>query len=436
MSFTDPVSSFADRFELGSKSWVEAAGQYLQSRHSDLALNGKTYTFGSLWHDTPPHLGFDGADGGWSATCDSSGVTVQCGPPNPDSLDLCAVGDYNAAIPVATTVYGEDPTIGARAQRESQHRAGAGHLQMRGSMPDQPFAQIMGELHDHLARRTIDNVDIGHRINHLGLERHATALLKDGYTILERAISEEFADEMAAEIHRVHDENPGAPGFRANLLLERGRLFEEAAQHPFVMTLVESLIGRGCLMFQSNCIRKEPGMETHQLHADYLGIPEPFPEYPLEVTSIWALEDWTLDAGPTVFVPGSFSEKRRPIGNEVDAAVPLLMPKGSIALWDGATWHSASPRTKPGRRVSLHNAYSRLEMRTVDHYLDIDPAIVGRNPPRFSSLCGLDDFYSRNAHTGPDFDRMRATMGAGYGSSELPAGPPELPEIAVTATSG
>ncbi len=419
MPFTDPVSSFADRFELGSKPWVDEARVYLQSQTA--AFRGlKKYAFGSLWHDTPPHLGFSDGTGGWSATYDGNEVSVEWGPPNPALLDFCAVGDYNAAVPIATTVYGDDPAIGARAQRESQHRAGAGHLQMTGTLPDQPVAQMLHGLHDHLARRTIDNVDIGQRITALGLEKNAAELAENGYTIIERAVSEAMADEVAAAIHQMHDENPGAPGFRANMLLERGRIFEEAAQNPFVLALVEKLIGRGCLMFQSNCIRKTPGLETHQLHADYLGIPEPFPMYPLEVTSIWALEDWTMDAGPTVFVPGSFREKRRPRGDEVTAAVPLLMPKGSIALWDGATWHSASPRTKEGTRVSLHNAYSRLELRTIEHYLDIDPAIVQRNPPRFSALCGLDDFYGRNAHTGPDFDRMMATMGAGYGSAELP----------------
>jgi ectoine hydroxylase-related dioxygenase (phytanoyl-CoA dioxygenase family) len=330
------------------------------------------------------------------------------------------VGDYNCAIPVATTVYGDDPEVGARAERESKHRAGAKHLKLVGTVPDAPIMQMLHGLHDHLARRTIDNVDIEQRIAALGLERHAAELAVDGYTIIEKAVSEAMADEVADAIHRIHDENPDAPGFRANVLLERGRIFEEAAQHPLVMALVERLIGRGCLMFQSNCIRKAAGMETHQLHADYLGIPEPFPAYPVEVTSIWALEDWTMDAGPTVFVPGSFREKRRPKADEVTPAVPLLMPKGSIALWDGATWHSASPRTKEGERVSLHNAYCRMELRSLEHYLEIDPMIVQRNPPRFSSLCGLDDFYSRNTHTGPNFERLSAAMAAGYGSADMP----------------
>jgi ectoine hydroxylase-related dioxygenase (phytanoyl-CoA dioxygenase family) len=418
MTFTQPVSTLGERFELGSEAWVDEARRYLGEQAA--SLNDVTYSLGSLWTDPPPHLGFDGEPGGWSATFVKGEVTVQWGPPNPDQLDLCAVGDYNAAIPIATTIYGDDPSVRDRAERESRHRARDGHLQMTGTMPGTALGQVLHGLHDHLARRTIDNVDIEHRIHHLGLDRHAAELAENGYTIIEHAVTEAFADDMAAEIHRVHDENPDAPGFRANMLLRRGRLFEEAAQHPFVLALVERLIGRGCLMFQSNCIRKEPGQETHQLHADYLSIPEPFPAYPLEVTSIWALEDWTPEAGPTVFVPGSFREKRRPRGNEVEAAVPLLMPKGSIALWDGATWHAATPRTKEGRRVSLHNAYCRMELRPVEHYLEIDPAIVQRNPPRFSALCGLDDFFCRNTDTGPDFERMMAAVNAGYGSSDMP----------------
>jgi hypothetical protein len=421
MAFTQPVSLIDERFELGTQQWVDAARSFLEAEIGARDLAGVRFSVGSRWTDTPPHISFNGGVGGWSVRSSGDGLTVTRGAPEAGSLDLCAIGDYNAAIPVATTVYGDDPGIAQRAERESRHRAGDKHLQINGTLPaNVAVGALLRDLHDHLARRTIDNLDTAHRIQHLGLDKHLAELSENGYTILERAVTEAMADEMSAEIHRVHNENPDAPGFRANMLLQRGRLFEEAAQHPLVMALVERLIGRGCLMFQSNCIRKNPGEETHQLHADYLSIPEPFPEYPVEVTSIWALEDWTAEAGPTVFVPGSFREKRRPRGNEVEAAVPLLMPKGSIALWDGATWHSASPRSKEGQRVSLHNAYSRMELRTVENYLDIDPAIVERNPPRFSALCGLDDFYGRNTHTGPDFERMMAAMGAGYGSSGLP----------------
>ena len=82
------------------------------------------------------------------------------------------------------------------------------------------------------------------------------------------------------------------------------------------------------------------------------------------------------------------------------------MPKGSIALWDGATWHAQGDRSIPGERVTLHQTYSRRILRTYDCYRDIDPAILDRNPPELTTLAGLDDVFEKNRYSGPDFRRL------------------------------
>ena len=96
------------------------------------------------------------------------------------------------------------------------------------------------------------------------------------------------------------------------------------------------------------------------------------------------------------------------------------MQKGSIAFWHGATWHGAMPRKAPGTRTSLHNAYCRHFMRPLERYDDIDQSIVDRNPPVFSTLCGVDDPFGKSGDTGADFERMRYAASAGYGRTELP----------------
>ena len=75
-------------------------------------------------------------------------------------------------------------------------------------------------------------------------------------------------------------------------------------------------------------------------------------------------------------------------------------------MWQGATWHSQGDRTIPGDRVTLHQTYSRMTLRTYDNYQNIDPAILDRNPPELTTLVGLDDVFDKNTYAGPDFRKL------------------------------
>lgn len=61
----------------------------------------------------------------------------------------------------------------------------------------------------------------------------------------------------------------------------------------------------------------------------------------------------------------------------------------------------------------------RYFMRPLERYDDIDQAIVDRNPPAFSTLCGLDDPFGKSGDTGADFERLRYAANAGYGRTPL-----------------
>jgi hypothetical protein len=278
-------------------------------------------------------------------------------------------------------------------------------FEVNGEGPtDAALLGVLARLHDEMALITVDNSDLEHRIEHQGLATQLKQLQKQGYCVLERAFSSKFAAELRAAILECMDENPNRP---AAMLLERGRIFEEAALHPWLMTLAEKVCGKGFLLAQLLGQRKPEGPSALPIHSDYNLVREPFPEYGLNCTAIWALEDFTVEAGPTLVVPGSHELGRHPErGEGRDRAIPIEMEKGSIALWLGATWHSQGDRTIPGERVTLHSTYSRLTLRTYDSYRHIDPAILDRNPPELTTLCGLDDVFEKNTNAGPDFMRL------------------------------
>ena len=66
-------------------------------------------------------------------------------------------------------------------------------------------------MHNHLARRTINNPDVDHRLHSLGVQDQAAELQSRGYTILENALSERTTDALrkaiVAEIRRIREES-------------------------------------------------------------------------------------------------------------------------------------------------------------------------------------------------------------------------------------
>lgn len=415
-----------ERVEFVSADWISAADRFLADRVAAAAdsLRGVSFSMGERYHNAPPHLGWADNVAGFTVRISDGQVDVRPGPPTA-TVDLLIEGDYNATLPMAWTPYGDDRSTRARAIREYGHMAGDKAPKITGDLKAVPRAvdAILSELHDHLARRTINNPDIDHRIEHYGLTQNVDDLADGGWTVLEGAFTTDFAAELRDEINRNHDGQPTDSGFRATMLLARGRYWEEAAIHPWVLTLAEHLLGRGCLMSQSDSIRKSAGEETHPgLHADYAAwmVQEPFPEQCLEATAVWAIDDFTPEAGPTVLIPGSFrNRKMAPADATRDGTIMVEMPKGSIALWHGATWHGAAPRTAEGTRVSLHNSYTRNFVRTIERYDDLPPEIIERNPPAFSTLCGLDDLFGKSSNTGADFERMMYCRAAGYGQRAM-----------------
>jgi len=394
-----------ERVELASSEWLAAARTYLEPRVATNAgrLRGTQLTVCEVYTNPPPHLGY-GDQVAFHIRVDDGVLTV--GPGEVDDVDMKVRADYNQASIAVTAVWEQVPKRRARVLRELKHRAGGDVFEVKGGLdPASPVTEVLSGLHDHMARRTITNPDLAHRATHLGLDRRLDDLSEQGYTVLENAFSNDLADELGDELSRLIGQGP-KPNLTAAMLLARGEIFEEVAVHPWVLTLAEHLVGRGCTLGQSLAFRKAKGIDTHHLHSDYALIPEPYPPHCLNVTTVWALEDFTETSGPTVVVPRSFKHNRFPTAGSAEDAVKVIMPKGSVALWHGATWHGAAVRDDQGDRLTLHNTYLRLYARTFDCYLDIDPAVLERNPPAVTTLCGLDDMFEKNSFNGTDRERL------------------------------
>jgi hypothetical protein len=392
-----------ERVEFLSDAWMDVARRYLQHAvDTEPALATARFSVCESFTDAPPGLSLPGDRAVWYFRVDNGRVDVARG--DLTDANVRVEGDYQATLAMAQTVYAAGPEAVERARRELEHRSGKDALRVVGALDDKAVLKVVGGMHDHLAAHTIENPDLEHRVRRLGLERQVAELAERGYTVIERAVSDEMADELREVVQReVLAHHP----FTTNGLLLRDRLFEEVALHPLACAAVESVVGRGFLLGAMSGTYKEAGPGAIGLHADYPLIRNPFPEFGLIAVACWVLDDWTEDVGPTWVIPRSHLHRRSPSrGDTREGGVPILCPKGSIALWGNGVWHWQGDRSAPGARVTIHVTYNRLFVRPLDDLSAVDDEMYARNPPAFATLMGCDDPFGKSSYTGHDGARF------------------------------
>ena len=324
-----------------------------------------------------------------------------------DDGDYRMQADYNQAHIVATAVFEDHPERQVRLANEAMHRHGA-FFETQGGLDKAPAAllEAMAGMHDHLAKRTVANPDTEHRIDRLGMRRHVEEIEERGYTVVENAISDGLCAELEEDLRRLIVET--GRGRVASMLLARGLLWEELAMHPWIHSIAQHMLGtdkqhgsvpgrpwassRGGVRTPTGCTttrrtrRRGRSAATSRPSGRSTTSPRP-PARP-----------WRC--------PAATSGTGRRTPDAMERAEKILMPRGSVALWHGSLWHGSAIREDEGERLTIHNTYLRNWVRTFDSYLEIDPAILERNPPTFTTLCGVDDLYGKNTYAGPDFSRM------------------------------
>ena len=398
--------AISERFEFVSERWLDSARSFLQDKLSSIdgSLSLGRFAAVETYTDAPPHLGCPQNVATVHIVVEDGELDIGYGDVSEPNLRV--QGDYNRSLVIGASVYEDLPERRDRIQRELRHRHG-NVLEVTGSGFDDvnpELLELLSGLHDHLAKRTVGNPDIPHKLKHLDVETHISEVEENGYTIFENAITEVFVDELNDDLDRLFEEN--RRGQVAAMLLSRGPRWEEVAMHPQIHAAAQYLLGADCNLGQSIAFRKPKGADTHQIHNDP---PHPHTgELCCNVTTVWALSEFDEDAGPTIVVPGSHKENRLPDQDAKSRAIKLTMAKGSVAMWHGSLWHGAAIRERDGERTSLHNTYLRNWVRTWDNYLEIDPAILERNSPTLTTLAGLDDLFGKNTYDGIDFRRLAA----------------------------
>ena len=202
-------------------------------------------------------------------------------------------------------------------------------------------------------RDEIERLDLAHNIVELELY---------GYTIVENVKPLSFFDELRTTILKLGEEDlragtriplaePDGKSYLVPWLLARGVIFEEALMAEKPLALITWLMGESCQLSSNHAHVRVQGDPPQNLHADAPLVPEPFPAAPSASNSMWVTDDFSLEGGATMVVPGSHKRLSAPTAEARNMAVPVEAKKGSVIVFNGNIWHGAGARTNKDSTV-------------------------------------------------------------------------------------
>jgi len=241
--------------------------------------------------------------------------------------------------------------------------------------------------------------------------RHLQELEHQGYTQIPDFLS---AGQLDA-VNRLYDEMLGSHQGRNNFegnrteriytLVARHRLFQDIVEDARILALCDALFQPNYLLTASQAIVIGPGETPQPWHTDDSFYPLPRPRPMISLSTIVAVEDFTLENGATQVLPGSqhWSDERvegmyRSGDNETDPgfagqfesqAVSMVMPAGSCLVFAGTLLHRGGANRSDGTRRAFSNQYCQPWARPQENFfLAIPWAEVAAMSPVVQSLLG------------------------------------------------
>ncbi|MEO1046351.1 MAG: phytanoyl-CoA dioxygenase family protein [Pseudomonadota bacterium] len=246
------------------------------------------------------------------------------------------------------------------------------------------------------------------------LQRDAAVIIEDVLSADQIATIREELDPYLGATAQGADDFSGFQTRRMGALLARSPACRELALDPIVNAMCAEFLGPHCDNYQlhfTQAISIGPGESAQQLHRDrglWGGyIPR---RIETQLSTIWAITEFTEDNGATQLVPGSqtWDAQREAQPHEI---VPAEMKPGSVLIYSGTVIHGGGAnRTQQNRLgVLIHYALNWLRQEE-NQYLSCPPEIAKQLKPELRDLIGYSrggptlGFYSTPGKPGEGFE--------------------------------
>ncbi|MEY2420541.1 MAG: hypothetical protein QOI95_608 [Acidimicrobiaceae bacterium] len=227
------------------------------------------------------------------------------------------------------------------------------------------------------------------------LDQLAQELGRDGYAVVPDVLdgAEIAAVREALAPHfglGMRGRNPfeGHDTQRVYCLVAKSRAFDRLILDPLMLDISERVLGPNFLLTATLAIKLEPGESAQDFHYDDIFYRLPRPRETYSVSTLWAIDDFTLDNGATLIYPGSHRW-----GDDRPSDVPMVatatMSAGSVLVYYGTLVHAGGANTSTGDRLGISIQYATAWARQQENFmmaLGVDGARA--LPPRLQELIG------------------------------------------------
>ncbi|MFA7439809.1 MAG: phytanoyl-CoA dioxygenase family protein [Sphingomonadaceae bacterium] len=225
----------------------------------------------------------------------------------------------------------------------------------------------------------------------------------NGYVIIDSLASKTVMDQLQAELSPYIEntsfgssEETGRRTRRTGSLVARSETARSLIAHPIVLAVCDACLpaNTGYHLSLTEVISLWPGAEAQFIHRDELGYGAfPFPvDYEVQISTLWAMSDYTEEMGATRVVPGSHRLPSDVKFTQADT-VPAVMERGSVMIYSGKLYHGGgenrSDRVRQAMNVDYGAAWTRQEE---NQYLSCPPEVARTLPDDFLKLMGYRAF--------------------------------------------
>ncbi|MDX2044319.1 MAG: phytanoyl-CoA dioxygenase family protein [Acidobacteriota bacterium] len=196
-----------------------------------------------------------------------------------------------------------------------------------------------------------------------------------GLLVLENFAPPEFVAELRARIAELFAELGDQAGAefkqepdtdRLANLVNYGEVFERAIAQPKLLAAVEHVLGSEFKLGSLNARSARPNTTwTQPLHCDTGALPDAAGNKVCNI--VWMLDDFTLENGPTRYVPGTHKAGKLPQDALANASAPhpeeqfLTGKAGTLAVFNAHLWHGGTANRSEKPRLALHSFYCRRD---------------------------------------------------------------------------
>jgi ectoine hydroxylase-related dioxygenase (phytanoyl-CoA dioxygenase family) len=238
-----------------------------------------------------------------------------------------------------------------------------------------------------------------HLLDGFDTQAHLAGLASEGFTIIPDFLSagqlRVVRDALVPHLggHSGRNDFEGFDTERVYTLVARGRLFEDLAEDPRMLALLEANLLPGYLLTASQAINIRPGESAQPLHVDdgFYRLPRPRPA--VSFSMILAVDAFTSENGATEVLAGSHlwdaataTEAAELRGPEPR---PVLLAAGSCLVFSGTLIHRGGANRSHAPRLAITYQYCQPWARTQENYfLAVPPDRVRGMSARVQQLLG------------------------------------------------